>query len=142
MDESQLLKGAGLKITLPRLKVLRVLLRSPERHLSAEGVYKALLEIGEDAGLATVYRVLTQFQAAGLVIRHNFAEGHFVFELSLGSHHDHLVCLNCGKVEEFLDEMIEERQQLIATRAKFKMTYHALNIYGFCAYCQKLCTKN
>ncbi|MDI9818737.1 MULTISPECIES: ferric iron uptake transcriptional regulator [unclassified Legionella] len=136
MEESQQLKDAGLKITMPRLKVLQILEQSRDHHLSAEGVYKALLEMGEDVGLATVYRVLTQFEAAGLVARHNFEGGHSVFELSQGEHHDHLVCVKCGKVEEFIDEIIEQRQQKIAQRANFKMTDHALNIYGICPDCQ------
>ncbi len=137
MEESQQLKDAGLKITMPRLKVLQILVQSPDHHLSAEGVYKALLEMGEDVGVATVYRVLTQFESAGLVIRHNFEGGYSVFELSQGEHHDHLVCVKCGKVEEFIDEIIEQRQKMIATRANFKMTDHALNIYGLCPDCQK-----
>lgn len=137
MGESQQLKEAGLKITMPRLKVLQILEQSPEHHLSAEGVYKALLDMGEDVGLATVYRVLTQFEGAGLVIRHNFEGGYSVFELSQGAHHDHLVCVECGKVEEFMDEIIEQRQKIIAKQAHFKMTDHALNIYGFCPGCQQ-----
>lgn len=136
VEESQQLKDAGLKITMPRLKVLQILEQSRDHHLSAEGVYKALLEMGEDVGLATVYRVLTQFEAAGLVSRHNFEGGHSVFELSQGEHHDHLVCVKCGRVEEFIDEIIEQRQRMIADRANFKMTDHALNIYGLCPDCQ------
>lgn len=136
MEESQQLKDAGLKITLPRIKVLQILDQSRNHHLSAEAVYKALLESGEDVGLATVYRVLTQFEAAGLVSRHNFEGGHSVFELSQGEHHDHLVCVKCGRVEEFVDEIIEQRQKAIAERAHFKMTDHALNIYGICPQCQ------
>lgn len=136
MEESQQLKDAGLKITMPRLKVLQILEQSPAHHLSAEGVYKALLEMGEDVGLATVYRVLTQFEAAGLVSRHNFEGGYSVFELSQGEHHDHLVCVKCGRVEEFIDDVIEQRQRMIAERAHFKMTDHALNIYGLCPDCQ------
>ncbi|ABQ56873.1 TPA: ferric iron uptake transcriptional regulator [Legionella pneumophila] len=136
MEESQQLKDAGLKITLPRIKVLQILEQSRNHHLSAEAVYKALLESGEDVGLATVYRVLTQFEAAGLVSRHNFEGGHSVFELSQGEHHDHLVCVKCGRVEEFVDEIIEQRQKAIAERAHFKMTDHALNIYGICPQCQ------
>lgn len=135
MEESQQLKDAGLKITLPRIKVLQILEQSRNHHLSAEAVYKALLESGEDVGLATVYRVLTQFEAAGLVARHNFEGGHSVFELSQGEHHDHLVCVKCGRVEEFVDEVIEQRQKTIAERAHFKMTDHALNIYGICPQC-------
>lgn len=135
MEESRQLKNAGLKITLPRLKVLQVLEQSSQHHLSAEGVYKALLDLGEDVGLATVYRVLTQFEAAGLVSKHNFEGGYSVFELSQGEHHDHLVCVKCGLVEEFIDEVIEQRQKEIAEQAHFKMTYHALNIYGICQRC-------
>jgi Fur family ferric uptake transcriptional regulator len=135
VEESQQLKDAGLKITLPRLKVLQILEQSRNHHLSAEGVYKALLETGEDVGLATVYRVLTQFEAAGLVSRHNFEGGYSVFELSQGEHHDHLVCVKCGRVEEFVDEIIEQRQKAIAESAHFKMTDHALNIYGICPQC-------
>lgn len=137
VEESQQLKDAGLKITMPRVKILQILEQSPKHHLSAEGVYKALLDMGEDVGLATVYRVLTQFEVAGLVTRHNFEGGHSVFELSQGEHHDHLVCVKCGRVEEFVDKIIEERQQMIADNAQFKMTDHALNIYGLCPDCQK-----
>ena len=136
MEESKQLKNAGLKITMPRVKVLQILEQSADHHLSAESVYKALLDMGEDVGLATVYRVLTQFEAAGLVSRHNFEGGHSVFELTQGAHHDHLVCVKCGRVEEFIDDIIEERQRLIAQKAAFKMTDHALNIYGFCPRCQ------
>lgn len=135
MGDSRQLKAAGLKITIPRLKVLQILEHSPNHHLSAEDVYKALLEMGEDVGLATVYRVLTQFETAGLVSRHNFEGGHSVFELSQGEHHDHLVCVKCGSVEEFVDDVIEQRQKIIAERANFKMTDHALNIYGVCPKC-------
>ncbi|MBN9230598.1 MAG: transcriptional repressor [Legionella sp. 40-6] len=135
MEEGKQLKNAGLKVTLPRLKVLQILEQSPNHHLSAEGVYKALLETGEDVGLATVYRVLTQFESAGLIVRHNFEGGHSVFELSQGVHHDHLVCVQCGYVEEFVDELIEQRQEQIAKEAGFQMTDHALNIYGICPRC-------
>lgn len=135
MEESRQLKDAGLKITTPRVKVLQILERATEHHVSAENVYKALLEMGEDVGLATVYRVLTQFETAGLVSRHNFEGGHSVFELSQGEHHDHLVCVKCGRVEEFIDELIEQQQKLIAQKANFKMTDHALNIYGLCPVC-------
>ena len=136
MEESKQLKDAGLKITLPRIKVLQILESSSAHHLSAEDVYKALLEMGDDVGLATVYRVLTQFEAAGLIHRHNFEGGHSVFELSQGEHHDHLVCIKCGLVTEFVDDMIESRQKLIADQAVFKMTDHALTIYGLCGPCQ------
>lgn len=137
MEESQQLKDAGLKITMPRLKVLQILEQSRAHHLSAEDVYKALIEMGEDVGLATVYRVLSQFEAAGLVNRHNFEGGYSVYELSQGEHHDHLVCVKCGRVEEFMDAIIEQRQTMIADKAGFKMTDHALNIYGLCEKCQK-----
>lgn len=136
MEESQQLKDVGLKITMPRLKILQILERSALHHMSAEDVYKALLEQGEDVGLATVYRVLTQFQEAGLVNRNYFEGGYSVFELSQGEHHDHLVCVKCGRVEEFMDEVIEQHQKMIAERAGFKMTDHALNIYGFCPDCK------
>ncbi|MDP3705569.1 MAG: ferric iron uptake transcriptional regulator [Legionellaceae bacterium] len=135
MDESKQLKNVGLKITMPRLKVLQILEQASDHHLSAEDVYKALSEMGEDVSLATVYRVLTQFETAGLIHRHNFEGGYSVFELSQGEHHDHLVCVKCGRVEEFLDDIIEQRQHLIAERAGFKMTDHALNIYGVCSNC-------
>jgi len=138
VEESQQLKDAGLKITMPRVKVLQILEQSPDHHLSAENVYKALLDMGEDVGLATVYRVLTQFETAGLVSRHNFEGGHSVFELSQKEHHDHLVCVKCGRVEEFMDELIEQRQQIIASKANFKMTDHSLNIYGLCPDCQSI----
>ena len=137
MEESKQLKEAGLKITTPRLKVLQILDDAHNHHLSAEEVYKALLDMGEDVGLATVYRVLSQFEQAGLIHRHNFEGGYSVYELSQGEHHDHLVCVKCGKVEEFVDELIEQRQALIAEEANFKMTDHALNIYGLCGACQK-----
>ncbi len=135
MEESQQLKEAGLKITMPRLKILQILEQSSTHHLSAEDVYKALSEMGEEVGLATVYRVLTQFESAGLIHRHNFEGGFSVFELSQGEHHDHLVCVKCGRVEEFVDELIEQRQKMIAEQAGFKMTDHALNIYGLCPEC-------
>lgn len=131
------LKKAGLKITLPRIKILEILEKTPDRHLSAEDVYKILVESGEDIGLATVYRVLTQFEEAKLVIRHHFAEGHSVFELDLGTHHDHLVCVKCGHVEEFVDEIIESRQKTVAEKNGFCMTDHSLNIYGICEKCQE-----
>lgn len=134
--ESRDLKKAGLKATLPRIKILQMLESSETRHLSAEDVYKALLESGEDVGLATVYRVLTQFETAGLVTRHHYHSGHSVFEMNQGRHHDHILCLKCGKVEEFIDEVIEERQREITRQSGFLMTDHALYIYGVCAECQ------
>lgn len=135
--ESQDLKKAGLKATLPRVRVLQLLENSEQRHMSAEDVYKFLLDSGEDVGLATVYRVLTQFEAAGLVSRHHFEGGLSVFELNEGRHHDHVVCIKCGKIEEFTDDIIEERQRSIAKLKGFDMTDHCLYIYGICHGCQK-----
>lgn len=136
MEESQQLKDVGLKITLPRLKVLQIFEQSSTHHLSAEDVYKALVDLGEEVGLATVYRVLTQFEAAGLIQRHYFESGHSVFELCQGAHHDHLICVKCRQIIEFVDDVIEERQSMIAKKAQFKMTDHALTIYGLCPECQ------
>lgn len=135
MDNSNL-KKAGLKVTTPRIKILQILENAPEHHLSAEDVYRILLESSEDIGLATVYRVLTQFEEAGLVVRHNFEGGHSIFELDHGQHHDHLVCVKCGRVEEFVDRVIEERQQEVAAQAGYTITDHSLNIYGICGSCQ------
>jgi len=137
MVSSSELRKAGLKATLPRLKILEILEASDKRHMGAEDVYKALLKIGEDVGLATVYRVLTQFEAAGLVSRLHFEEGHSVFELDQGEHHDHILCVSCGKVDEFVDATIEKRQHEIAKKAGYEMTDHALYIYGYCGECQK-----
>ena len=131
------LKKVGLKATLPRLKILSILEENQEQHMSAEDVYKALLGSGEDVGLATVYRVLTQFEQADILDRHHFAEGHSVFELNQGEHHDHLLCVKCGCVEEFVDEVIEERQNAIAEKAGFEITNHSLYIYGVCPSCRK-----
>jgi Fur family ferric uptake transcriptional regulator len=131
------LKKAGLKSTVPRMKILQMLEQGRARHMSAEDVYKALADAGEDVGLATVYRVLTQFEAAGLVTRHNFEGGNAVFELNQGQHHDHILCVRCGKVDEFVDETIEARQRDIAQRMGYAMTDHNLYIYGICAECQK-----
>jgi Fur family ferric uptake transcriptional regulator len=130
--ESSDLKKAGLKATLPRLKILDILEGSGRRHVSAEDVYKALLESGEEVGLATVYRVLTQFEAAGLVIRHNFEGGHAVFELERGDHHDHIICVQCGRVEEFYDQTIEDRQKAIVASKGYDLNDHSLVIYGNC----------
>ena len=134
--ENPELRKAGLKITTPRVKILNILENAKQRHVSAEDIYRMLIDAGEDVGLATVYRVLTQFETAGLVIRHNFEGDHSVFELNQGEHHDHLVCVKCGKVKEFVDEVIEQRQQAIAQNANFKMTDHSLNIYGICQSCE------
>ncbi len=117
------------------MKILQILENAKEHHMSAEDVYRILLESSEDIGLATVYRVLTQFEEAGLVVRHNFEGGHSVFELNHGEHHDHLVCVKCGKVEEFIDPVIEERQKSIAEKAGYTITDHSLNIYGICKNC-------
>ena len=130
--DNQEIRKAGLKVTLPRVKILELLEHSAQRHVSAEDVYKMLLENDEEIGLATVYRVLTQFEAAGLVTRHNFEGGHAVFELDRGEHHDHIVCVSCGKVEEFIDQTIEKRQQEIAEEHNFEMVDHSLIIYGRC----------
>lgn len=135
-NENNGLQKAGLKATLPRLKILKFLESTSVRHLSAEDVYKAMLDGDEEVGLATIYRVLTQFESAGLVTRHHFEGGHSVFELNEGKHHDHIVCVKCGKVEEFYDETIEQRQHSIAEDNGFSMTDHALTIYGVCADCK------
>jgi Fur family ferric uptake transcriptional regulator len=132
MKEPQDLKNAGLKATLPRLKVLSLFESSEQRHLSAEDVYKMLLTSGEDVGLATVYRVLTQFEQAGLLMRHHFEGGKSVFELKQEGHHDHIVCMQCGHVEEFFDEEIENRQKKAATERGFTIHDHSLYIYADC----------
>lgn len=136
MDNKDL-KKAGLKVTLPRVKILQILENAHDHHLSAEDVYRILLESGDDIGLATVYRVLTQFEEAKLVVRHNFAEGHSVFELDNGNHHNHLVCVKCNRVEEFIDSLLEKRQHEIANKAGFSIVEHSLNIFGICDTCQK-----
>ena len=132
MTDSTDLKKAGLKATLPRLKILSILENAEDRHMTAEDVYRSLLEGGEEVGLATVYRVLTQFEAAGLVIRHNFEGGRSVFEIDHGEHHDHMVCVECGKVFEFYDRSIEQRQRKIAEAADFVVDAHAHYLYGVC----------
>ena len=131
------LKASGLKATLPRLKILEIFQNSEVRHLSAEDVYKILLSENLDVGLATVYRVLTQFEQAGLLQRNHFETGKAVFELNEGSHHDHLVCLVCGLVEEFYDEEIENRQKAVAQEHGFEIADHALALYGHCRKCAK-----
>lgn len=136
VSETQQLKDAGLKITLPRLKILQILESSPVHHLSAEDVYKQLIRADEAIGLATVYRVLTQFESAELVIRHHFEGGYSVFELAGTEHHDHIVCLKCGRVEEFTDPDIEQRQRGIASKLGFELTDHKLNLFGLCVDCQ------
>ena len=128
--ESADLKKAGLKITLPRMKILDLLDSSGQRHLKAEDIYKMLLDAGEEIALATVYRVLTQFEAAGLVTRHHFEGGHAVFEINDGDHHDHLVDITTGRVVEFYDEEIEKRQKAIAEKHGFNITEHTMILYG------------
>jgi Fur family ferric uptake transcriptional regulator len=130
--EGKDLRKAGLKVTLPRLKILEILESGTTRHVSAEDIYKILLESNQDIGLATVYRVLTQFEAAGLVTRHHFEDGMAVFELNQGTHHDHIVCIDCGRVEEFLDGGIEERQTAVARKLGFDVHDHSLILYGRC----------
>lgn len=124
------IKNAGLKVTLPRMKILELLENSADRHLKAEDIYKMLLDSGEEIALATVYRVLTQFESAGLVTRHHFDGGHAVFEIDDGEHHDHLVDISSGKVVEFYDEEIEQRQQEIARQYGFTITEHTMVLYG------------
>jgi Fur family ferric uptake transcriptional regulator len=131
-DQSSNLKASGLKATLPRIKILDIFKNSGVRHLTAEDVYRVLLTEGMDVGLATVYRVLTQFEQAGLLHRNHFEAGKAMFELNEGSHHDHLVCLDCGRVEEFYDEAIEIRQQAIAKVRGFELADHALALHGHC----------
>jgi Fur family ferric uptake transcriptional regulator len=126
------LRKAGLKITVPRLKILDILGSAQPRHMSAEDIYKHLLQSHEDIGLATVYRVLTQFEAAGLVTRHHFEGVTAVFELNEGAHHDHIVCLDCGKVEEFVDAAIEKQQHAIAAKLQFEIRDHSMILYGNC----------
>lgn len=126
------LKASGLKATLPRIKILDIFQNSAVRHLTAEDIYKILLTENMDVGLATVYRVLTQFEQAGLLNRNHFETGKAIFELNEGTHHDHLVCLDCGRVEEFFDEEIEKRQQKIAGERGFQIAEHALALYGNC----------
>jgi len=130
--ESDELRKAGLKVTLPRVKILEILAGSDGRHLSAEDIYKALIEQGEEIGLATVYRVLTQFEQAALIQRHHFEGGTSVFELNQGEHHDHIVCMDCGRVEEFMDCGIEQRQLDVADRLGFDIAEHNLILYGRC----------
>ncbi len=128
-DENIELRKAGLKVTLPRVKILQILESAPEPHMSAENVYKALMDANEEVGLATVYRVLTQFESAGLVERHNFDGGHSVFELERGGHHDHMVCVKTGKVIEFMNEEIERLQHSIAEEYGYELVEHNLVLY-------------
>lgn len=132
MNQPEHLNNAGLKTTLPRLKVLNLFETSEEKHWSADDIYKSLLDSGENIGLATVYRVLTQFEQAGLLIRHHFEGGKSVFELNEGEHHDHIVCLQCGHVKEFRDPAIESRQEKITAELGFAIREHSLQIYADC----------
>jgi Fur family transcriptional regulator, ferric uptake regulator len=133
MTRASELKSSGLKATLPRLKILEMFQRSTQRHMTAEDVFKALLAEGADVGLATVYRVLMQFEQAGLLSRSHFESGKSVFELNEGQHHDHLVCLTCGRVEEFFEPEIEQRQRLVAESRGFVLQDHALSLYAVCS---------
>ncbi len=136
--ETNDLRSVGLKVTLPRVKILEILEKqTDQRHLTAENVYKILLSENEEIGLATVYRVLTQFEAAGLVTRHHFEGGNSIFELNKGSHHDHIVCMKCGKVDEFTDSTIEQHQLDVAKKLGYELTDHSLYLYGICAQCKK-----
>ncbi len=132
MKHADELKSSGLKATLPRIKILEIFQRSERRHMTAEDVFKALLAEGADIGLATVYRVLMQFEQAGLLTRSNFESGKSVFELNEGQHHDHLVCLDCGRVEEFFDPAIEQRQREVALERGFALQEHSLALYARC----------
>jgi Fur family transcriptional regulator, ferric uptake regulator len=136
MNDNELRK-AGLKVTTPRLKILALLENAKPHHLSAESIHQQLKDQGDDVGLATVYRVLIQFETAGLIRRHNFEGGFSVFEIEQGHHHDHMVCERCGTVKEFFDDSIEKRQSEIAKEAGFQITEHHHTIYGICNKCQK-----
>jgi len=137
MDKIEELKSTGLKATLPRLKILEIFQSGGQRHMTAEDVYRVLLNHHSDIGLATVYRVLTQFEQAGILERSHFESGKAVYELNEGTHHDHLVCTSCGKVEEFYDAEIEQRQQNIAKDKGWTLQDHAMSLYGLCADCVK-----
>ena len=129
MSDDAELKKAGLKVTLPRLRILELLEDGDKAHLSAEEIYRRLLDAGEEVGLATVYRVLTQFEQAGICIRHNFEEGHAVYELTPSDHHDHMVCLDTGDVIEFTDDLIEERQKKLAQERGYEIIDHSMVLY-------------
>ena len=135
MDKIDELKSTGLKATLPRLKILEIFQSGEQRHMTAEDVYRVLLNHHSDIGLATVYRVLTQFEQAGILERSHFESGKAVYELNEGTHHDHLVCTSCGKVEEFYDAEIERRQQMIAKDKGWTLQDHAMSLYGLCGSC-------
>ena len=132
MTHAEELKSSGLKATLPRIKILEVFQKTQQRHMTAEDVFKVLLAEGSDVGLATVYRVLMQFEQAGILSRNHFETGKSVFELNEGKHHDHLVCMDCGRVEEFFDADIEKRQKAIAQTRGFELQEHSLALYAVC----------
>ena len=134
MDKDTL-KTVGLKTTTPRLKILALFEKSDKRHFSVDDIHRCLLNNGEDIAIATIYRVLNQFEQAGIIIRHTFEDDHAIFELNDGEHHDHLICQQCGKVIEFVDDIIEKRQCTIAKQHGFKIIDHSLNIYGVCKDC-------
>jgi Fur family ferric uptake transcriptional regulator len=134
--DAQDLKSAGLKVTLPRLKILEVLEKSPNHHLSAEDIYRTLIEQNEEVGVATIYRVLTQFEESGIVNKLNFENNLSVYELSNVEHHDHLVCVKCNDIVEFQDDVIESHQLQIAKQHGFQLTDHSLYLYGLCRRCQ------
>ena len=136
MTNIEELKSTGLKATLPRLKILEVFQKGSQRHMTAEDVFRVLLDDRSDIGLATVYRVLTQFEAAGLVIRHHFEGGNSVFELSDVDHHDHIVCIKCDRVEEFSDAVVEARQEKISAEMGYELTGHSFYLYGICPQCR------
>mgnify|MGYP002147923618 CR=1 FL=1 len=135
------LKSTGLKATLPRLKILEIFQGGKQRHMTAEDVFRVLLDERSDIGLATVYRVLTQFEQAGILLRSNFESGKAVYELNEGQHHDHFVCTSCGKVEEFYDPEIEKRQQMVADQMGWSIQDHSMSLYGQCATCSDRSTK-
>ncbi|MGL4827354.1 MAG: ferric iron uptake transcriptional regulator [Vibrionaceae bacterium] len=139
-ENNHSLKKLGLKVTSQRLKILALLQQPDHQHVNAEEIYRRLLDSGEEIGLATVYRVLNQFEEVGLITRHHFEGGKSVFELTTSHHHDHLVCLNCSKVIEFKDDIIEKHQKKIAKQHNFKLTHHSLFLYGYCenGVCDKM----
>ncbi|MDR2325343.1 MAG: ferric iron uptake transcriptional regulator [Acidovorax sp.] len=141
MKNIEELKSTGLKATLPRLKILEIFQTGKQRHMTAEDVFRVLLDERSDIGLATVYRVLTQFEQAGILLRSNFESGKAVYELNEGQHHDHFVCTSCGKVEEFYDPEIEKRQQLIANEMGWTIQDHSMSLYGQCAECSARASK-
>ncbi|WP_046115393.1 ferric iron uptake transcriptional regulator [Aquincola tertiaricarbonis] len=136
MNDTDGLRRIGLKATVPRLRILELLRAGPERHLSAEDIHRRLLSLGLDVGLATVYRVLSQLEQAGIVSRSVFETGKAVFEIDEGSHHDHLICVQCGEVDEFYDPLIEKRQAAIAQERGFELQQHRLSLFGRCARCR------